>query len=246
MNLFVEGLAWLADSSHWTGSGGIWTRVAEHLALSLLIVGVAAALAVPAGVLIGHTGRGRWLVTTLTGAARALPTLGLLTLLALWVGIGLLAPVLALVVLAAPVLLAGAYAGVEGVDRQTVDAARAVGMTEAQIITQVELPLAAPLLLGALRNAMLQVIATATVAAYIADSGLGRLLFIGLKSRDYPQMIAGAVLVIGLALVMDGLLAILQWAARHNSNPTSAPATPGAPGPATARGGHATLTEGAR
>lgn len=225
MTLVVDGLAWLTDVSHWGGTGGIWTRLGQHLALSLFVLVLAAAIAVPLGVFIGHTGRGRWLVTTVTGAARALPTLGLLTLLGLWLGIGLRAPLLALVVLAAPVLLAGAYAGVEGVDRQTVDAARAVGMTEGQIVRQVELPLAAPILVGALRNATLQVVATATVAAYIADSGLGRFLFAGLKSRDYPQMLGGALLVIGLALLLDGLLALLQRTARTVALPASVPAT---------------------
>lgn len=221
MSLLADGAAWLADPAHWTGPGGIASRTGQHLWLSLLILALAAALAVPAGVLIGHTGRGRWLVTAITGAARALPTLGVLTLLGLWLGIGLRAPVLALVVLAAPSLLAGAYAGVESVDRQTVDAARAVGMTERQIVLRVELPLAAPVLVGALRTATLQVVATATVAAYIADSGLGRFLFTGLKSRDYPQMLAGALLVIALALFLDALLAVLQRLARRASDPAT-------------------------
>lgn len=245
MTLLADGLAWLGDGSHWSGAGGIWVRLGQHLSLSLLIVAIAAAVAVPVGVLVGHTGRGRWLVTTITGAARALPTLGLLTLLGLWLGIGLRAPLVALVVLAAPVLLAGAYAGVEGVDRQTVDAARAVGMTELQIVRQVELPLAAPVLVGALRSAMLQVVATATVAAYIADSGLGRFLFTGLKSRDYPQMLGGALLVIGLALLLDGLLALVQRSARSAARPVSTTSTQRSPrataGPA---GPPATTTEG--
>lgn len=238
MTLLLDGLAWLGDTSHWAGPGGIGARLAEHLWLSLLIVALAAIVAVPAGVLIGHTGRGRWLVTAVTGAARALPTLGVLTLLGLWLGIGLRAPVLALVVLAAPSLLAGAYAGVEAVDRQTVDAARAVGMTEWQLVRRVELPLAAPVLVGALRSATLQVVATATVAAYIADSGLGRLLFTGLKTRDYPQMLAGALLVIALALALDAVLAFVQRLVSRAADPTTRPAR--------SRGDRYPLQEGAR
>lgn len=219
MNLLLDALAWLAEPANWTGAGSIPRRTGEHLLLTAGVVLLAAVLAVPAGVLVGHTGRGRALVVGLAGSARAVPTLGLLTLLGLVLGIGLKASVLALVVLAVPSLLAGAYAGVESVDRGTVQAARAVGMSETQIVTGVELPLAAPVIVGGLRAATLQVVATATLAAYIADAGLGRYLFAGLKSRDYTQMLAGAVLVALLAIVLDLLLAAAQRAARRLADP---------------------------
>jgi osmoprotectant transport system permease protein len=115
-------------------------------------------------------------------------------------------------VLAIPPLLAGAYAGLESVDRQTVDAARAIGMTEWQVLGRVEVPLALPLILGGLRSAVLQVIATATVAAYVGLGGLGRYLIDGLAVRDYPQMLAGATVVVVLALLLDGGFAVLQRA----------------------------------
>ncbi|MDT9594098.1 ABC transporter permease subunit [Nocardioides zeae] len=217
MNLFLEALSWLGDGANWSGSGGVARRLLEHLVVSALVVGIAALVAVPLGVLVGHTGRGRGLVVVAASAARAVPTLGLLTLVALAAGIGLTAPVVALVVLAVPPLLAGAYAGVESVDPVTVDAARAVGMSERQVVTRVELPLAAPLLVGGLRSATLQVVATATLAAYTADVGLGRLLFRGLKAREYDVMLASALLVAALALVLEVLLSLLQRAAtpRH-------------------------------
>jgi osmoprotectant transport system permease protein len=139
-----------------------------------------------------------------------LPTLGLLTLVALWIGIGLGAPYVALTILAIPPILAGAYTGFEAVDRVTVDAARAVGMSEWQIVTKVEIPLGLPLLIGGIRSATLQVVATATLAAYIADFGLGRYLFAGLKTRDYSEMLGGSILVILLALVLEGLFALIQ------------------------------------
>lgn len=148
------------------------------------------------------------MVTALAGAARAVPTLGLLTLLGLALGIGLLAPGIALVVLAIPPLLAGAYAGVASVDANTVKAARAMGMTESQIIFRVELPLAAPVVIGGVRSAVMQVIATATLAAYTADAGLGRYIFAGLKTRDYGEMIGGALLVIALALLVEALFGL--------------------------------------
>ncbi|HEY1135747.1 MAG TPA: ABC transporter permease subunit [Nocardioides sp.] len=220
MNLFADAWRWLTTGSSWTGDGGAAARLLEHLAVSALVVGIAALVAVPLGVLVGHTGRGRGLVVVAASAARAVPTLGLLTLVALAAGIGLTAPVVALVVLAAPSLLAGAYAGVESVDRVTVDAARAVGMTEGQIVRRVELPLAAPLLVGGLRTATLQVVATATLAAYTADVGLGRLLFAGLKARQYDEMLAAALLVAALALVLEGLLALLQRAVTPRTSAT--------------------------
>lgn len=210
MNLFADAWRWLTTSTSWTQPGGASDRVLEHLAVSALVVGIAAVLALPLGVLVGHTGRGRGLVVVASSAARAVPTLGLLTIVALAAGIGLTAPVVALVVLAAPSVLAGAYAGVESVDRVTVDAARAVGMTEWQVVRRVELPLAAPLVVGGLRSATLQVVATATLAAYTADVGLGRLLFAGLKARQYDQMLAAALLVAALALLLEGVLALVQ------------------------------------
>ncbi|RZU63706.1 ABC transporter permease [Zhihengliuella halotolerans] len=232
MNLLLDAAAWLADPAQWTGPGSVPTRILEHLWVTLLVVVAAAAVALPAGVWVGHTGRGRSVVIAFAGAARAIPTLGLLTLLGLWLGIGLGAPLLALIVLAIPSLLAGAYSGVESVDHTTTSAARALGMSEWQIVTRVELPLAAPVILGGVRAATLQVIATATLAAYLANTGLGRYLFNGLKSRDYAQMLAGALLVTLLALLLEIVLALLQRRAQRMARPAaerSQPSTPMVP-----------------
>ncbi|MFB9767853.1 ABC transporter permease, partial [Nocardioides kongjuensis] len=113
MNLFADALAWITDGSHWGGPTGIDHRIVQHLLVTFAAVAIAAVVALPLGILIGHTGRGRLVVVALAGAVRAVPTLGLLTLLGLALGIGLTAPLLALVALAFPSLLAGAYAGVE-------------------------------------------------------------------------------------------------------------------------------------
>lgn len=228
MSLFGDALAWIGDGTHWGGPGGIDARLLQHLWITFAAVGIAAVLAVPLGILIGHTGRGRLAVVAVAGAVRAVPTLGLLTLLGLWLGIGVEAPLLALVALGFPSLLAGAYAGIEAADRGAVDAARAVGMSEWQIVTRVEIPLGADVLIGGLRAATLQVVATATLAAYISDNGLGRYLFAGLKTRDYPQMLAGALLVAALALLLDLALGALQRASRGHTrahgSPTRSPA----------------------
>ncbi|MBG6107322.1 ABC transporter permease [Frigoribacterium sp. CG_9.8] len=210
MNLFVEGILWALDPSHYGGRNGIETRVEQHLLISLGVLAVASLIAIPLGYAIGHTGRGRSLAIGVSGAIRALPTLGLLIIIALIVNVGLLAPFIALVVLAIPSVLAGAYAGFEAVDRRAIDAARAVGMTELQIVGRVEAPLGLPLLIGGLRTASLQVIATAVLADYVGGGGLGHFIFLGLKTNDYPQMLAGSIIVIVLAIASEAVFSIVQ------------------------------------
>ena len=207
---FLESFRWLGDPSRWSGPAGIPLRTLEHLGYTALGVVVAALLAVPLGLAVGHTGRFKGLAVATAGAARALPTLGLVTLFALLMGIGLTAPLLSFVILAIPSLLAGAYSAVESVEPATVDAARAQGMTELQILTRVEIPLGMPLLIGGVRGATVQVVATAMLAAYVGNGGLGRYIFQGLGSQDYPQMIAGSLLVIVLALILDLALLLIQ------------------------------------
>jgi osmoprotectant transport system permease protein len=210
MNLVASIVEWLTDPAHWTGAGSIPLRLAEHLYFSALALLVALLIALPIGVVVGHTGRGSFLIVGLANGLRSLPELGLLTLLVLGMGIGLVPVTIALAVLGIPPLLAGAYAGVRNVDRSVVDAARGVGMTESQVLVKVELPNALPLILGGLRAGALQVIATAAVAAYVSFGGLGRFLIDGLRTRDYPQMAAGAVLVAVLALTVEAILALVQ------------------------------------
>ncbi|WP_232333765.1 ABC transporter permease [Agromyces laixinhei] len=210
VNLVLEAIGWIIDPANWTGAGSIPERIVQHLAISVIVLAIAALIALPIGAFVGHTGRGRELTVMIAGGLRALPTLGVLTLFGLWLGIGLRAPIIALVILAIPPLLAGAYAGLESVDRRTVDAARAMGMRERQIVGKVELPLGMPIVVGGIRSATLQIVATATLAAYIADFGLGRFIFAGLKTRNYDEMLGGSILVILLALAIDGVFAIVQ------------------------------------
>lgn len=210
MNLFADGLAWIFDPAHYGGQDGLDTRALQHIGISLLVLAISSVIAIPLGYAIGHTGRGRTAVIAISGGVRALPTLGLLVVIGLIVGIGLTAPVIALVVLAVPSILAGAYSGFESVDRRTIDAARAVGMTEWQILFKVEVPLGLPLLIGGLRSASLQVIATATLADYVGAGGLGHFIFLGLKTNDYSQMLAGSVFVVLLALLSELVFGLLQ------------------------------------
>lgn len=208
--------AWLTAPEQWTGTRGIPHRLLEHLGYSVLSLLIAAAVAIPLGLWVGHSGRARWLVTA-SNAARAVPSLGLLFAVAMVVGprissdLAFVIPsVVVLVLLAVPPLLSGSYAGVTAVDPAARDAAYGVGMRPGQVLRQVELPCALPLLLSGVRSATLQVIATATIAASVSLGGLGRYLIDGLAVRDYAQMAGGAVLVAGLALAVDGVLALVS------------------------------------
>lgn len=210
MNQLAAAWQWILDPAHWAGPDGIPVRMWEHLWYTFAAVGIAAAIAIPIGLAIGHTGRGRALAVGSTSAARAIPTLGLITLLALMWGVGLTAPMVAFVVLAIPSILAGAYAGVDSVEPHVKDAATAMGMTGTQVLGRVEVPLALPMIWGGIRAGTLQVVATATLAAYVGSGGLGRYLFRGLKTQDYPQMLASALLVVGLAIALEAVLAFAQ------------------------------------
>jgi osmoprotectant transport system permease protein len=210
VNLFAQAFGWIFDPTHWTTGPDISGHLLEHLAVSGLCVLIAIVIALPIGVAIGHTGKGRGTAILISNITRALPTLGLLSILILLFGIGLLPITIVLVILAIPPMLAGAYAGIESVDKQTIDAARALGMTEWQIITRVEFPLAAPLLVGGLRSTALQVIATLGIASAFAFGGLGIYLINGLAQADFVQLLAGAILITALALIVDGLLAVAQ------------------------------------
>ncbi|OZE98042.1 MULTISPECIES: ABC transporter permease [Nocardiaceae] len=212
MNIFTDAFAYMTDPANWEGSTGIGARILEHIWYSFIAVVVSSAIAVPVGLLIGHLRRGEVLIVGLVNALRSLPTLGVLVFLVLLIGLGLVPPIIALVLLGIPPMLAGTYAGVANVNADVVDAARAMGMTELQVLFRVEIPNAMPLILGGLRNTTLQVIATATVAAYVNLGGLGRYIFDGLALYSYDRVLVGAILVAVLALVIDGLLALAVYA----------------------------------
>lgn len=201
---------WLFDPVNWSGSDGIPQRLVEHLGYVALTMIIALVIAVPLGAWVGHTGRGGFLVVGSANALRALPTLGVLILLVFPFGLSLFGPLVALIVLAIPPLLAGTYAGLRNVDPAVVDAARGMGMRGREVLLRVELPNALPLIIGGVRSAVLQVVSTATIAAYVGLGGLGRFIFDGLAQRDFPQMIGGSILVAVLAIVADLLLAALQ------------------------------------
>jgi osmoprotectant transport system permease protein len=205
---FTQVVEWFTDPLHWEGAFGIPARLLEHIIMSAVSVAIAAAVALPAGLYIGHRRRFEFLVVSVLNFGRAIPSFGLLFLFVLAFGIGLTYPaslrppiLFALVLLAIPPILTNTYIGVQTVDADTVEAARGMGMTEWEVLTRLEVPLGTPLILAGIRTAAVQVVATATLGAVVAGGGLGRFIIDGFATRDFPKIFAGALLV--------GLLAIL-------------------------------------
>ena len=209
-----QAWTWLTSGDSWSGDGGIGARILEHLGYSLLATVIAAVIGIALGVVVGHTGRGQGAVLGASGILRAMPSLGLLTFLALIIPAGVTLPLIpstiVLVILAVPPILAATASGFRSIDRSVIDAAYAMGHSTKQVIGRVEFPLAMPVLIGGLRSAWLQVLATATIAAYLGLGGLGRFLLDSLAVRDYGVMLGAAVLVAGLALVTDLVFTIAE------------------------------------
>lgn len=203
---------YLLDPAHWDPAtlGSIPRLVLAHLGYTGLALLFGTLIALPVGLYIGHTGRFSFLAINAGNAGRSLPTLGLLMLIVTAMGLGLAPVLIALTVLAVPPILTATYAGLRAVDRATIDAAQGMGLRPLQVLRQVEVPVALPLIMGGVRSATLQVVSTATVAAAVGLSGLGRLLIDGLSVNDYSRVVAGAVVVAALAIALDLLLGLLQ------------------------------------
>lgn len=212
MNFISQALSYLFTAGNWVGPVGLAARTLEHLEYTAEAVALSSLVAIPVGLIVGHTGRGTLLVVSGINALRALPTLGVLLLAVLLWGLGLVPPIIALMVLGVPPLLAGTYAGVANIDHTVVDAARSMGMSETRVLLRVEVPNALPLIVGGLRLATLQVVATATVAAYASLGGLGRYLIDGIKVRQFHIALVGALMVAALALILDAAWAFAVWA----------------------------------
>ena len=202
---------WLNAPAQWHGAGGIPARIVQQLGYSGASLLVAALIAIPLGLLIGHTGRGAFLVVNLANAWRSIPTLGLLVLAVITLGFSPLAWLIPLVVLAIPPILVNTYEGVAGVDPGRKDAARGMGMTGRQLVRKVEVPVSLPLIVLGLRTGAIFVVATATIVAYIGGGGLGRYIIDGLATNNYAEVAGGAAVVVVLALVVQALFVGLRW-----------------------------------
>jgi osmoprotectant transport system permease protein len=217
--IILQAFVWIFDPAHYTTTAlgtGIPEALVNHLLLTGVSLGITIVIALPLGLYIGHTGKGRTIAIVASNVVRAFPSLGMIAIFFILfqpifgLGYNFAADVVAFILLGVPPLLAGAYSGLESVDRQTIDSARAIGMTEWQVLTKVEIPLGAQLIVGGLRSSTLQIIATVTIASLYGQVSLGTYIANGLAQSDYVQMLAGAILVIALALIVDGLLAIVQ------------------------------------
>ncbi|MEU0522241.1 ABC transporter permease [Streptomyces niveus] len=212
MNTLSGAWSWLSSGSHWAGSDGIFNRLGEHLFLTAVCLLISCAVALPVALVLGHLGKGGALAVNISNAGRAVPTFAVLVLLLLTpVGQhGQWPTIIALVLFAVPPLLTNAYVGMRGVDADVVRAARGMGMTGGQLLRQVELPLAAPLILIGVRIAAVQLVATATIAALVGGGGLGRIITAGFNLASTPMVVAGAVLVAVFALLVESVFVVAQ------------------------------------
>ncbi|MEU6197608.1 ABC transporter permease [Streptomyces sp. NPDC047061] len=210
MNVLNYVHAFFSDSSHWHGYDGIPTRLWEHIQYSLEALAYAAGIGLPIGLITGHYGRGGNTLALIATAGRALPSFGLLVLMFIWLGFGMLPVMIPLVILAVPPILVTTYEAMRSVDPSPVDAARGMGMPEARVLFQVELPVALPLILSGLRSAAIQIVSTATIAAYVSLGGLGRYIIDGLYQKNYEKVVGGATLVAAMALATLGIFWAVQ------------------------------------
>jgi osmoprotectant transport system permease protein len=221
MTLLGDLIRWFAEPAHYRGADAIQTRLAEHLLVSGLAVAVAILIALPIGLALGHTGRFAFVAVNVANIGRAIPSLAAIafampiaaTLLGAQRGLGFWPTFIALVPLAIPPILTNAYVGVRNVDRESIEAARGMGLSELGILRQIEVPLGLPLILAGLRTAAVNVVATATLGAVVAFGGLGRYIVDGLALQEYDRLLAGAVLVALLAIVVEATLGSLERAA---------------------------------
>jgi osmoprotectant transport system permease protein len=210
MNVVNEVIAWLTDPAQWSGPDGIPVRTLQHLWYAVLATVIAAAISLPIGVYIGHTGRGAVFAVNLTNLGRAIPSLGIIILMFTVFGFGIAPVLITLFALAIPPIVTNSYIGVRSVDPDVRQAAEGMGMRGRQVLWQVELPMAMPLIMAGIRTSAVQVVATATLAAFVGLGGLGRYLIDGLSQRDLAQVVGGAILVAVLSLLTELVLGRVQ------------------------------------
>jgi osmoprotectant transport system permease protein len=205
-------LGWLTEAANWEGRYGIPNLLAEHLRITLVAILLAALLALPIGIAIGHFQKGASLVVLLGSASRAIPTMGLLFALVMLLGIEMrdAAATIALMTIAFPPLLTGAYAGFSAIERHIIDSATAQGLTRWQLIRLVELPLSYPAIIGGFRVAWIQVVSTVVLAPLVGLGGLGFGIIQGLALRNFDQVVASALLIVLVTVIGDQLLGFAQ------------------------------------
>ena len=208
---FLSGVVdWFTTAANWWGSEGMVHRLQEHVTMSAAALATAMAIALPVGLVLGHTGRGGPLAVNLSNLGRAVPSFAIIVLMASVVGIGAKPAYIALVALAVPPMVTNTYTAIRGVDRDVREAAEGMGLTGRQVLARVEVPMALPLVMAGIRTSAVQVVATATLAALVGWGGLGRYIIDGLATRDFHEVFAGALLVAVLSLLVEVALSALQ------------------------------------
>jgi osmoprotectant transport system permease protein len=201
---------WFANGSHWHGANGVPELLWATVKISAEAVLIALVVALPIGLLLGHTGRGGFLALNIGNVGRALPAIAVLIIGVQLLGIGEPPALLALTVLSLPPILTNTYTAVRQVDPDVIDAARGMGITGLQVLRRVELPTSIPLIAAGVRTASVQAVATVTLAAYVSYSCLGTYIVNGIYEHDNVQLVAGALLVVVLALGTEVGLGSLQ------------------------------------
>lgn len=241
MEILGEALAWITDPASWEGRNGIGIRLWEQVVLSAASLAAAIAVALPAGLAIGHTGRGAAAVVSVANIGRAVPSLG-------WIGIffpivlalqtgesGFWTSLLALTLLAIPPIVTNTYAGLREVERDLVEAGRGMGMREMELLRRVEVPLALPVILAGIRTSAVQVVATSSLAAVVSGGTLGIIIIQGINGGARERLVGAALLVAVLSLLTELGFALIQRAAQRRTGtlrverPTG-PAQVGMPG----------------
>lgn len=212
MEFLADAFAFFTTAEHWWGGDGIVHRTQEHVVMSGLSLLTAMVLALPVGLVLGHTGRGGSLAINLSNLGRAVPSFAIIVLTASIVGIGAKPAFIALVALAVPPMVTNTYTAIRGVDDEVREAAVGMGLTGAQVLRRVEVPMGLPLIMAGIRTSGVQVVATATLAALVGWGGLGRYIIDGLATRDFVEVFAGAVLVAVLSLIVEVALGLVQRA----------------------------------
>ena len=210
VGIFLNTVDWFANPANWQGDSGIPVRVGEHVYYVFVSMLIAMLIALPVGIGLGHLGRGGLLAINVSNIGRAVPEFGVVILVFLLVGYGDTPILVALVALGVPPIVTNSYVGMRSVDPDIRQAARGVGMTGWQSLWQIELPIALPVIMAGIRTSAVQVMSTATLAAYVGLGGLGRYLIDGLATRELTQVVGGAIVVALLALTIEAILAISQ------------------------------------
>ena len=210
MELLRATAGWLLDPGHWVGPDGIPTRLEQHVVICVVSLLVAAAIALPIGTFIGHTGRGAFAAVNLANIGRAVPSYAVMVMvlppalsLSPKYGLDVIPIFTAMTLLAIPPILVNTFTGLRQVDPDLVEAGRGMGMRERQLLLRLELPLALPVVLGGVRTAAVQVVATATLGAELGGGGLGRYIVDGIARQEDDRLLAGVFLVAVLALATE-------------------------------------------